>query len=56
ASAALLAPFVGKSAAAAAILIWRFVTYYFYLIAGAPLFLHLAGRPLMDRLAKARND
>ena len=56
ASAALLAPFVGKSTAAAAILIWRFVTYYFYLIAGAPLFLHLAGRPLMDRLAKARND
>lgn len=41
ASAALLAPFVGKSTAAAAILIWRFVTYYFYLIAGAPLFLYL---------------
>lgn len=55
ASAALLAPLVGKSTAAAAILIWRFVTYYFYLIAGAPLFLHLAGRPLFDRLAKARN-
>lgn len=55
ASAALLAPLVGKSTAAAAILIWRFVTYYFYLIAGAPLFLHLAGRPLFNRLVKARN-
>lgn len=54
ASAALLAPLVGKSTAAAAILIWRFVTYYFYLIVGAPLFLHLAGRPLFDRLVRAR--
>jgi uncharacterized protein (TIRG00374 family) len=55
ASAALLAPLVGKSTAAAAILIWRFVTYYFYLIAGAPLFLHLAGRPLFNRLVRARS-
>ncbi|MCQ2028685.1 lysylphosphatidylglycerol synthase transmembrane domain-containing protein [Stutzerimonas zhaodongensis] len=54
ASAALLTPLVGKSTAAAAILIWRFVTYYFYLIVGAPLFLHLAGRPLFDRLVRAR--
>lgn len=55
ASAALLTPMVGKSTAAAAIVIWRFVTYYFYLIAGAPLFLHLAGRPLFNRLAKTRS-
>ncbi len=55
ASAALLTPLVGKSTAAAAILIWRFVTYYFYLIAGAPVFLHLAGRPLFNRLVKARS-
>lgn len=55
ASAALLTPLVGKSTAAAAILIWRFVTYYFYLIAGAPLFIHLAGRPLFNRLVRARN-
>ena len=54
ASAALLAPLVGKSATAAAILIWRFVTYYFYLIVGAPVFLHLAGRPLLRRLLRAR--
>ncbi|MBA1277316.1 MULTISPECIES: lysylphosphatidylglycerol synthase transmembrane domain-containing protein [Pseudomonadaceae] len=52
ASAALLAPLVGKSTAAAAILVWRFVTYYFYLIVGAPLFFHLAGRPLFNRLMK----
>jgi len=52
ASAALLAPLVGKSTAAAAILVWRFVTYYFYLIVGAPLFIHLAGRPLFNRLMK----
>ena len=56
ASAALLTPLVGKSTAAAAILIWRFVTYYFYLIAGAPLFLHLAGRPLFNLLVRARNS
>ena len=54
ASAALLTPLVGKSTSAAAILIWRFVTYYFYLIAGAPVFLHLAGRPLFNRLVRAR--
>jgi uncharacterized protein (TIRG00374 family) len=54
ASVALLTPMVGKSSAAAAILIWRAVTYYFYLIAGAPLFLHLAGRPLLRRLVRFR--
>lgn len=52
ASVALLAPLVGKSSAAAAILIWRAVTYYFYLVAGAPVFLHLAGRPLLKRLLR----
>lgn len=54
ASAALLAPLVGKSASAAAILIWRFVTYYFYLIVGVPVFLLLAGRPLLARLMRVR--
>ncbi|KHO66087.1 lysylphosphatidylglycerol synthase transmembrane domain-containing protein [Pseudomonas flexibilis] len=56
ASVALLAPLVGKSSAAAAIIIWRGVTYYFYLIAGAPLFLHLAGRPLLRRLVRFRQS
>ncbi len=54
ASAALLAPLVGKPTAAAAIMIWRFVTFYFYLIAGAPVFLHLAGRPLFNHLVQTR--
>ncbi|WP_106802734.1 lysylphosphatidylglycerol synthase transmembrane domain-containing protein [Pseudomonas sp. S5D5] len=49
-SAALLAPMVGKSTAAAAILIWRAVTYYFYLLAGGPVFLLMVGKPLLKRL------
>ena len=55
ASAALLTPMVGKSTTAAAILIWRFVTCYFYLIVGAPVFLQLAGRPLLRRLMPSRH-
>lgn len=53
-SAALLAPMVGKSTAAAAILIWRVVTYYFYLIAGGPVFLLLVGRPLLHKLMRLK--
>ncbi|MEB0046387.1 MULTISPECIES: lysylphosphatidylglycerol synthase transmembrane domain-containing protein [unclassified Pseudomonas] len=51
-SAALLAPMVGKSTAAAAILIWRAVTYYFYLAVGGPIFLLMLGRPLLRKLMK----
>jgi uncharacterized protein (TIRG00374 family) len=51
-SAALLAPMVGKSTAAAAILIWRTVTYYFYLVVGGPVFLLMLGRPLLRKLMK----
>jgi uncharacterized protein (TIRG00374 family) len=51
-SAALLAPMVGKSTAAAAILIWRAVTYYFYLLVGGPVFLLMLGRPLLKKLMK----
>jgi len=51
-SATLLAPMVGKSTAAAAILIWRAVTYYFYLMAGGPVFLLMLGRPLLRKLMK----
>ncbi|MGY3257561.1 lysylphosphatidylglycerol synthase transmembrane domain-containing protein [Pseudomonas chlororaphis] len=53
-SAALLAPMVGKSTAAAAILIWRAVTYYFYLLAGGPVFLMMVGRPLLRTLMKLK--
>lgn len=48
-SATLLAPLVGSSTAAAAILIWRVVTYYFYLFAGGPVFVCLLARPLLER-------
>lgn len=54
AAVTLLAPLVGKSTAAASILVWRAVTYHFYLLAGAPVFLHLAGRPLLMRLVRYR--
>ncbi|MEX5594110.1 lysylphosphatidylglycerol synthase transmembrane domain-containing protein [Pseudomonas orientalis] len=53
-SAALLAPMVGNSTAAAAILIWRAVTYYFYLLAGAPVFLLMVGKPLLKRLFRGQ--
>jgi len=53
-SAALLAPMVGKSTAAAAILIWRAVTYYFYLLVGGPVFLLMLGRPLLRKLMKPK--
>ena len=53
-SATLLTPMVGKSTAAAAILIWRVVTYYFYLVVGGPVFVCLLGKPLLERLRLAR--
>lgn len=49
-SSLLLAPYLGPSTAAAAILVWRFVTFYWYLIAGAPVFVLLTARPLWRRL------
>lgn len=54
-SAALLAPMVGKSTAAAAILIWRAVTYYFYLLVGGPVFVLMLGRPLLKKLMKLKH-
>lgn len=53
-SAALLAPMVGNSTAAAAIVIWRLVTYYFYLAVGGPVFLLLIGRPLLNKLLRLK--
>ena len=54
-SSALLAPILGQATTAAAILIWRAVTYYFYLIAGAPVFMIMAGRPLLRRILKGKS-
>ncbi len=47
-------PMIGKSTAAAAIVIWRAVTFYFYLVAGGPVFAVLAGRPLLKKLISSR--
>lgn len=51
-ASALLAPLIGKHTTAAAVLIWRFVTYYFYLLAGAPVFMALAGRAMLRRIQR----
>ncbi|HEY2345049.1 MAG TPA: lysylphosphatidylglycerol synthase transmembrane domain-containing protein [Xanthomonadaceae bacterium] len=48
---ALLTPSLGAAYAAAAVLAWRFATYHWYLIAGAPMFAMQAGR---WRLARAK--
>lgn len=48
-STALLMPLIGLSHSAAAVLIWRFVTFYFYLLAGAPVFLLLLHRHFLAR-------
>lgn len=49
-SGLFLVPVLGGAKAAAAILLWRFATFYFYLAAGGPVFALLAGRPLWRRL------
>lgn len=47
---ALLAPFIGPAQLALALLLWRFATFYWYLIAGAPVFIFRAGRPALAAL------
>jgi uncharacterized protein (TIRG00374 family) len=54
-STALLGPVIGASTAAAAVVIWRAVTFYFYLIAGAPVFFVMAGRGMLARLLNRRS-
>jgi uncharacterized protein (TIRG00374 family) len=49
-SSLLLLPYMDAGTAAGAVLVWRFVTFYWYLIAGAPVFALLAGRPLWRRI------
>ena len=43
------------ASAAAAAVIWRAVTFYFYLIAGAPVFFVMAGRSMLGSLLKRRS-
>lgn len=46
----LLLPYMDAATAAATVLIWRFVTFHWYLIAGGLVFTAVAGRPLWQRL------
>lgn len=46
----MLAPYLDPAAVASAILLWRFATFYWYLIAGGPVFATLAGHALWRRL------
>lgn len=48
----LLLPYMDPGTAAATVLIWRFVTFYWYLIAGGVVFATVAGRPLWRTLQK----
>ncbi|MCP1367594.1 YbhN family protein, partial [Halomonas sp. BBD48] len=48
-STALLTPLIGLSQASVAVLIWRFVTFHFYLLAGAPVFACLFHRQFLSR-------
>lgn len=49
-SGLFLTPVLGGAKAAAAILLWRFATFYFYLAIGGPAFALLAGRSFWRRL------
>ncbi|MEJ2654003.1 MAG: lysylphosphatidylglycerol synthase transmembrane domain-containing protein [Acidihalobacter sp.] len=52
--AALLAPWLAPEPLALALVLWRFTTFYWYLLAGAPVFLTSAGGATR-RLLLARN-
>lgn len=47
---ALLAPVLDHATLGAVLLMWRFTTYYWYLIAGAPVFALFAGKALWQHL------
>lgn len=50
AMSALLAPYLQPAAAAGVVLGWRFATYHWYLLAGAPVFALMAGSRLWQAL------
>lgn len=54
ASSALLLPILGAQSTATVILVWRFATFYFVLLAGAPVFAALTGRSVADLLRMRR--
>lgn len=55
ASSAMLLPVLGAQTTATVILIWRFATFYFVLLAGAPVFVTLTGRSIADLLRTRRS-
>ncbi|MHB1245778.1 MAG: lysylphosphatidylglycerol synthase transmembrane domain-containing protein [Sulfuriferula sp.] len=50
---ALLAPMLDPATLGAVLLMWRFATYYWYLIAGAPVFALFAGKAFWQFLGKS---
>lgn len=53
--AALLRPYLDGGTTAAAILVWRFCTFYWYLLAGAPVFIFTTGRRVLGFAAENAN-
>lgn len=52
--AALLSPVLDHATLGAVLLMWRFTTYYFYLIAGAPVFFLFVGKALWQLLGNGQ--
>lgn len=53
---ALLAPVLDHATLGAVLLMWRFTTYYFYLIVCAPVFLLFVGKDLWQNLGKSATE
>lgn len=53
---ALLAPILDHATLGAVLLMWRFATYYWYLIAGAPVFILFAGKLLWQHLGNGGKE
>ena len=51
---ALLSPVLDHATLGAVLLMWRFTTYYFYLIAGAPAFFLIVGKALWQLLGNGQ--
>lgn len=49
----LFAAWLDKPTLAAAVILWRFMTFYWYLLAGAPVFAALAGSAVLERISTA---
>lgn len=52
---ALLRPYLDGGTMAAAILVWRFCTFYWYLLAGAPVFIFTTGRRVLFATSENAN-